>query len=154
MKSKLLDGSYHSRTFVLVLQTGDEAVECLTSFAAEQEIRSAFLSGLGAFSNSVVAFFDWTTKTYRNIPIDEQVEVLSIAGNLTRSPDLRSPAYPSEDELKLHAHVVLGKADGTAHGGHLVKGYVRPTLEILVREVPHVLRRTTDPESRLPLIDL
>lgn len=144
MKSTLLDGTHHARTFILVMQTGDEAVETLTSFAAEHRIEAAYLSGVGALSHGIVAFFDWTTKQYHNIAIDEQVEVLSIAGNLTRQ----------DDKPKLHAHVVLGKADGTAHGGHLVKGFVRPTLEIVVREVPQTLRRTMDPESRLPLIDL
>jgi predicted DNA-binding protein with PD1-like motif len=35
---------------------------------------------------------------------------------------------------KVHAHVVLGKADGTAPGGHLMEATVRPTLEIVTTE--------------------
>jgi predicted DNA-binding protein with PD1-like motif len=54
----------------------------------------------------------------------------------------------------LHAHVVVGKADGTAHGGHLLEGYVRPTLEVMLIESPNVLRRTHDEESGLALIDV
>jgi predicted DNA-binding protein with PD1-like motif len=53
----------------------------------------------------------------------------------------------------VHAHVVLGKADATAHGGHLVEGHVRPTLEIIVTETPRHLRRRFDPHSKLALID-
>ena len=37
---------------------------------------------------------------------------------------------------KVHAHVVLGKADGSAHGGHLLEAHVRPTLEVTLIESP------------------
>jgi predicted DNA-binding protein with PD1-like motif len=55
---------------------------------------------------------------------------------------------------KLHAHVVVGKPDGTAHGGHLLDGYVRPTLEVVVVEAAQHLRRTMRSEFGLALLDL
>jgi predicted DNA-binding protein with PD1-like motif len=54
----------------------------------------------------------------------------------------------------VHAHVVVGKADGTAHGGHLMAAVVRPTLEVVVVESPRHLRRAVDPETGLALLDL
>ena len=54
----------------------------------------------------------------------------------------------------LHAHVVVGKADGTAHGGHFLKGRVWPTLEMIIFETRAHLRRVHDEETDLPLIDL
>jgi hypothetical protein len=54
---------------------------------------------------------------------------------------------------KVHAHVVLGKADATAHGGHLIEASVRPTLEIVVTETPRPLHRRFDPASGVALID-
>jgi len=54
---------------------------------------------------------------------------------------------------KVHAHVVVGKSDATAHGGHLIEGHVRPTLEIVVTETPRHLHRRFDRESGLALID-
>jgi uncharacterized protein len=53
----------------------------------------------------------------------------------------------------LHAHVVLGKADGTAPSGHLIRAAVRPTLEVVITETPRHLHRRFDPESGLALID-
>jgi uncharacterized protein len=50
--------------------------------------------------------------------------------------------------------VVLGKRDGSAVGGHLLRTTVRPTLEVILTETPVVLRRRSDPESGLALIDL
>ena len=56
------------------------------------------------------------------------------------------------DEPRLHAHVVVGKADGTAHGGHLIDAIVRPTLEVMLTEAPAHLRRRFDPKTGLALL--
>jgi predicted DNA-binding protein with PD1-like motif len=56
-------------------------------------------------------------------------------------------------EPQLHAHVVVGKRDGTAHGGHLMRALVWPTLEVILVESPAHLRRVRDAETGLALID-
>lgn len=144
MKSTLIDQRDGLRTFVVVLATGDEVVQVLTGFAKQQRLSASHCTAIGAFSRAVVAYFDWSTKHYRHIPIDEQVEVLSLVGDITQGPD--GP--------KLHAHVVLGKSDATAHGGHLIEAVVRPTLEVVLTELPRPLHRSVDQESGLALIDL
>ncbi len=143
MKAVLLHEHDGRRTFAVVLSTGDEALTALTAFAVDQQLRATQFTAIGAFSRLVVAYFDWSTKEYRNIAIDEQVEVLSLVGDITLD----------QGKPKVHAHVVIGKADATAHGGHLVDGQVRPTLEIILTESPAHLRRRFDPVSGLPLID-
>lgn len=144
MKSALLNDNGGLRTFAVVLATGDEAMASIAAFAREQQLRATQFSAIGAFSRVAVAYFDWSTKAYRNVPIDEQVEVLSLVGDITLD----------EGQHKIHAHVVVGKQDATAHGGHLVTGHVRPTLEILLTETPRHVRRRFDAESGLPLIAL
>jgi uncharacterized protein len=57
-------------------------------------------------------------------------------------------------EPELHAHAVVGKADGTAHGGHILQAYVWPTLEVVLTESPGYLCRKTDDETSLALIDV
>jgi predicted DNA-binding protein with PD1-like motif len=49
---------------------------------------------------------------------------------------------------------VIGKSDGSAHGGHLLEAFARPTLEVIVVESPQPLRRTIRPEWGLALLDL
>jgi hypothetical protein len=44
--------------------------------------------------------------------------------------------------------------DGSARGGHLLKGWVRPTLEITLVESPSHLERKLDPDAQIPLIRL
>ena len=131
-------------TFALVLATNDEVVQCLTKFASEQKVTAAHFTGIGAFSSVVLGYFDWKRKDYNRIPIDEQVEVVSLVGDIALS----------KEKPMVHAHVVVGKADGTAHGGHLLEGRVRPTLEVVLVESPAHLRRSHDAASGLALIDL
>ena len=128
---------------MIVLATDDEAVKSLTSFAVNQRLAASHFTAIGAFSRAVVAYFDWSAKQYRHISIDEQVEVLSLMGDVTIE----------DGKPKVHAHVVLGKADATAHGGHLIEASVRPTLEIVVTETPRPLHRRFDPASGVALID-
>lgn len=60
----------------------------------------------------------------------------------------------SDNKPKIHAHVVVGKKDGSAKGGHLLKAYVRPTLEIILTEYPAHLYRKYDEEAGLALIKI
>jgi predicted DNA-binding protein with PD1-like motif len=143
MKTALLNEHGGLRTSALVLATGDEAIGAISAFALDHQLRATHFTAIGAFSRVVVAYFDWTTKEYRKIRIDEQVEVLSMVGDITLE----------SGKPKVHAHVVVSKADATAHGGHLVEGIVRPTLEIVITETPGYLRRRFDSQSGLALID-
>src|SRR3954463_16686992 len=130
------------RSFALVFDTGEEPVQLITTFAAEHQTRAARFSAIGAFSDAVLGYFDWQKKDYEKIRITEQVEVLSLLGDIALA----------DGKPKLHAHVVLGKRDGTAHGGHLLEAHVRPTLEVILTESPSYLERVHDPETGLALI--
>jgi predicted DNA-binding protein with PD1-like motif len=144
MQSKLLHESDGLRTFAVVFAIGDELVEGLRRFAREHRVTGAQLTAIGAFSRAVVAYFDWETRAYERIAIDEQVEVLVLAGNLALKGG----------DAALHAHVVLGRRDGTTRGGHLLEAAVRPTLEVTVIESATHLRRRTDDATGLPLLDV
>jgi predicted DNA-binding protein with PD1-like motif len=49
---------------------------------------------------------------------------------------------------------VLGLSDGTTRGGHLLAGTVRPTLEVVLTEVPSKLRRKKRADLGIALIDI
>ncbi|MGI9104115.1 MAG: PPC domain-containing DNA-binding protein [Terriglobales bacterium] len=144
MKSKLLHQENGLKTYALVFDKNDDVQELLLRFATEQKLEAAHLNAIGAFSEVVLGYFDRERKDYRKIPVHEQVEVLSLSGNIVRS----------EGKPKLHAHIVVGKSDGSAHGGHFLQGRVWPTLEMVVSETPIHLRRMHDEETGLALIDL
>lgn len=144
MKSKLLNRG-PERTYAVVLEPGDEPIACLTRFAADEGLDAARFTAIGAFSDAVVAFFELEHNEYRHIPVREQVEVLALNGDVTLGPD---------GQPKLHAHVVLGRRDGSTCGGHLIEAHVRPTLEVMLVEPPSWLRRRIDAATGLPLIEI
>lgn len=144
MKSKLLHEENGLKTFAVVFEKNDEVTDPLLAFANEHGLSAAQVTAIGAFSEVVLGYFDPQKKSYTQIPVHEQVEVLSFLGNLTIEGG----------KCKLHAHVVVGKVDGTAHGGHFLQGKVWPTLEMVVAETPQHLRRVRDENTGLALIDL
>ncbi len=141
MQAQLLN-ERPERTFAVILETGDEVMACLERFAAEQHLTAARLTAIGAFSDVTLGYFDWGRKQYTPHRFAEQLEVLSLIGDIALDGD----------RLKVHAHVVLGRHDCTTLGGHLLKAAVRPTLEVLVIDSPDYLCREHDPESGLALI--
>ena len=142
MKSRRL-ASGTEQTFAVVFATGDEVVSGLTAFAKETGLGGARFTGIGAFSDALLGYWNVDLKRYDEILVDEQVEVLALTGDIA----------VEEGEPKVHAHVVVGTRDGDARGGHLLQAHVRPTLEVMVEESPTHLRKRSDPETGLALID-
>lgn len=131
------------RTYAVVFAEGDEAIAGLEKVAVEQRLSAAGLTAIGAFRRATVAFFDLETKEYLPIEVDEQVEVLSLVGNVSLAGD----------DHKVHVHAVLGRRDGSTVGGHLLSAEVRPTLEVILTESPGHLRRHHDEKTGLPLLE-
>ena len=141
MNFRQIDAS--PKTFVLVFQSGDEVAEGLLRFAKEQKLSAASFTAIGAASSVRLAWFSWERKRYEpSVTLDEQVELLSLTGDVALK----------EGEPVVHAHAVVGRKDGTAHGGHLLKAHIRPTCEVVLTESPAHLQKLIDPESGLALI--
>lgn len=143
MKTKILNET-GERTIALVLDAGDELVDELTRFAAEHGIAAARFTAIGAMSAATLGYFDIDKQAYEHIPVSQQVEVLTMAGDITLK----------DGKPKVHAHIVLGRRDGSTCGGHLISGHVRPTLEVMLVESPRHLARTFDERFGLALIDI
>ncbi len=143
MRSKLLNAD-PPITYAVVLDTTDEVIGELSKFVREQEVEAASLTAIGAFSRAVLGYFQWETKQYKKISVDEQVEVLSLLGDVA----------VGDQGPTLHLHAVLGKADGSVVGGHLIEADVRPTLEVILIQPPSYLRKRKDLETGLALIDI
>lgn len=125
----------------LIFETGDEVMSTLKAYARRENVRAARFTAIGAFQSATLAYFDWEKKSYEEIPVREQVEVLVLAGDIAWKGD----------EPVAHVHVVLGRRDGSTCGGHLCEAIVRPTLELMLTEAG-ALERKVDPASGLALI--
>ncbi len=146
MKSKLLNEQQSQKTYAVIFDKDDEVAKGLLSFAREHKLSASHFTAIGGFSDMILGYFDREKKEYQKIPIHEQVEVLSLVGDIAINE--------KNGEPKVHAHVVVGKSDGTAYGGHIMEAKVWPTLEVIVVESPGYLQRRSDPETGLALISL
>ena len=136
MKSRMIDNQ--TNTYAVIFETGDEVTEGLARFAQQQSLSASHFTAIGGFQDVTLGYFDWDKKDYKPIPVTEQVEVLSLIGDIALD----------KGEPKVHAHVVVAKSDGSAHGGHLLKAHVR----VIVVESAGELRKSYDPLSKLDLI--
>jgi predicted DNA-binding protein with PD1-like motif len=142
--TQLLHESGGARTFALAFDPGDDPTDGLPAFAREHEVSAARFTAIGAFREAVLGFFSTENNEYEEIPVREQTEVLSMTGNVALH----------DGAPRLHAHVVLGRRNGEALGGHLLEAAVRPTLEVMLVETPATLRREIDDATGLPLLSL
>ena len=123
-------------SYALIFAASDEAAAELKRFADETGVNGASFSGVGAASRAVLGWFDFEAKRYEPNAIEEQVEVVSILGDIATTED---------GKPQVHAHVVVAKRGGAAFGGHLMELNVNPTLEIVLTESPTHLRKRSLP---------
>ncbi len=133
----------HRRTFAFVFDDGDDPVAELARIAEERQLASCQVTGVGGFARATLGYFDRRAKQYERIAVDQQVEVLSLLGDIALGDDRRI----------VHVHCVVGLRDGSTRGGHLLDAAVWPTLEVIVTEWPRYLAKRFHPELGLALIE-
>lgn len=131
-----------ARTFLLVFDRGDEVIATVRSFAERNGIHGGFFTAIGAFERVTIAWWSWTNKEYEKREVEEQLEVLTLTGDIT----------VEDGRTKVHAHVSLGRRDGIGVGGHLFEATVRPTLEMQIVDYGVPLIRVRDEKTGLSLI--
>jgi predicted DNA-binding protein with PD1-like motif len=132
------------RQHVVVFETGDEVVSGLTDWARDRQLPATSFTAIGAFSEATLGYYDLDEQSYLEIPVHDQVEVLTLAGDIT---------LDGEGGWQVHGHAVCGRRDGSTVGGHLLRAVTRPTLEVVLTTSPTHLRRRPDAASGLALID-
>src|SRR5438046_10212682 len=130
MKSRQI---YHSpKRFILVFETGDELAKGLLEFAEQEKLSAASFKAVGALSSVRLGWFSWESKQYEpSVTLDEQVELLSLIGDVA----------VKDGKPAVHAHAVIGRKDGTAHGGQLIDAHIRTTAQVVVAESHRPLRK-------------
>ena len=133
----------HQRAFAFVFDPDDDPIALLAARAREYALASCQITGVGGFARATLGYFERARRAYREIAVDEQVEVLSLLGDI---------AHDGGNRI-IHVHCVVGLSDGTTRGGHLLRAQVWPTLEVIVTEWPRYLQKRFDPEIGVALIE-
>jgi uncharacterized protein len=130
--------------FVIRLEKGDDILGSLRKFADTNRIGAAFLEGIGSLNTAKLGHYDFETKNYKFEVFHEDLEILSLSGNIAT---MNKKALP-------HAHVTLGKRDFTVIGGHLDDGSLANMVEIGLTTIPGKLLKAHDAEVGLNLLQL
>jgi predicted DNA-binding protein with PD1-like motif len=143
MQAKLVKDTPQEKVYTVIFYKGDEVLSGLTDFAIQHKIEDAHFTAIGAVSGGTLAWLDPTNKIYHRISVAEQVEVLSLIGDVATF----------NGKPVVHMHAVLGKPNGNTIGGHVFELNVNPTLEVFVTVNATPLRKKPDDASGMKLID-
>ena len=130
--------------WILRLETDDEIFTTITRFAGERAIDTATVSGIGAVHHVVLGYFDRVTRDYVRHSIEDDVEIVSLAGNIALKDGKPFP----------HLHVIVSGRDFQAKAGHLFEGKVGATCEVVIKPLAGTVRRTKDERTGLFLLDV
>lgn len=130
--------------FVIRLEKGEELVRTLTQFCSEQNIKSGWVSGLGAAIWAELAFYHLDQKAYEFDRINELLEISNLTGNITQV----------NDKPFLHLHVTVADMNYHSYAGHLKELAVGGTCEVFIQTFEQPINRIHNDGIGLKLFDL
>jgi predicted DNA-binding protein with PD1-like motif len=132
------------KNYAVVFGKDDEILSGLTEFAEREKITAGQFTAIGALRSVKFGWFDRTKKAYHDILVNQQVEMVSLIGNVALV----------NGAPQIHAHGAVGFPDGQLRGGHLLRAIAWPTLEVFFTTFPATLIKKHDEETDLSLYDL
>jgi predicted DNA-binding protein with PD1-like motif len=132
------------KTYAVIFGKGDEVLSGLTEFAERAKLTAGHFTAIGALQSARFGWFDAAHQAYRGIPINHQVELISLIGDVG----------VVDGAPQIHAHGAVGFPDGTMRGGHLLEAIAWPTLEVFLTSFPTALVKQRDAETDLFLFEL
>jgi hypothetical protein len=98
MRSKLIGDN--PRTYALVLDTGDEVLTSLKSFAGAEKLASSSFKAIGALSQTELGWFDWEAKKYQTAVKLEDTERQKMTLGAVSTPELIHAGNPGRGAEK------------------------------------------------------
>ena len=143
MQVQLISRGEQTQQYAIIFYQGDEVFSGLQEFAEKYHVTSAHFTAIGAVNGATLAWFDPKRKMYKKIPLQGQLEVVGMSGDIA--------LYQGKPVV--HTHMVVGYPDGTTRGGHVLGAYASPTLEVMLTFDSIAMHKRFDPETDLTLID-
>lgn len=113
------------------LEAGADLLEGVVAAARGAGAESGWVQGIGALDGACLAWYDQEAREYRERRFAGGLEIVSLAGNLSRR----------EGALFPHIHLVLSGADCGTVGGHALPGCVVFATELAIWSHPPLERR-------------
>lgn len=129
--------------YVIRLDRGEEIVESLKKIADKENIKLAYLMGIGAVGKVTAGVFDTKEKVFKGHTWEGDLEVVSIGGNINTM----------NGETYVHFHISAADEQGNVFGGHLQEAVISGTGELVLTEIDGTVDRKFDEEIGLNLFD-
>lgn len=131
--------------YIVRLDKGELLIASLLKFAADNNIKGAWVSGMGGACWAEVGFYHLEKNVYTWKRLEEALEITSLQGNLAWDGDVPF----------LHLHGNFSNSNMQTYGGHVKEAEVAGTCEIFL----HIwdkdaLRRRQDDAVGLKLLDI
>jgi predicted DNA-binding protein with PD1-like motif len=123
---KATELSPKTRSFHIVFSKGDDVEAGLAQFAAKNHLTDAHFSAIGAFGSAVIGWSDRAKKAFKAIRLNEEMEVASLTGSITRGRD-------GKPQVHIHCVVALLR-NGQVYAGHLLEGHVSLTMQMYLTD--------------------
>lgn len=131
------------RGYLLRLDAGEEVIEELTRFVAQNGIAGGTITGIGAVRETILGYFDLEARAYSKREFTQELELVGLNGNITW---LRGAPL-------IHAHATVSGPDFVAHAGHLFAARIAVTGELFLAPDGVRINRAPDDRTGLNLID-
>lgn len=131
-----------NNTYILNIERGEELISTLRDFLEKENIKAGYLTGLGAAGSLDIAYYNLATKKFERHTIKEDVEILSLTGNIAML----------KDETIIHMHGTFGRKDLSVFGGHLFALHISGACEIHLTKLSGEMTRAYDEATGLNLL--
>ena len=129
--------------YVIRLDRGEEIVESLKKIADKENIKLAYLTGIGAVGKVTAGVFDTKEKVFKGHTWEGDLEVVSIGGNINTM----------NGETYVHFHISVADEQGNVFGGHLQEAVISGTGELVLTEIDGREDRKFDEEMGRNVFD-
>jgi len=131
-------------TIFMRLDPGEEILASLRQLCTDESIALGAVQGIGAVNRAVFGLFDPATKRYGANTLETNLEIVSLAGNITAM----------DGRPYLHLHMSVADGSGAVFGGHLSEAVVSATAEIVVTRIDGAVGRRFDEGIGLNLMEV
>lgn len=131
-------------TFLVRIDLDEEIMQSLKILCEREDIHLAHVEAIGASNHAVIGVYDLEEQAYHQETLDGFMEIISLAGNVTRK----------DGEVYLHLHGSMADQRHAVHGGHVIELRVGATCEMFVTVLPGEAGRARDEKLGINLISL
>ena len=113
------------RTYLFRLPKGKDLLEELIDFCHDNQVKCGIVHVVGSVVNATLGYYDQTKKKYDKKVFDEELELVSLNGNISIQ----------DNRPIVHAHAVFSDKEFHTVGGHLLPGTKIFVCEAYIQEI-------------------